>query len=123
MGFKVGRTFVLDFTGTELDGAEVTFRSCSIGDLQDLYAADGVAGPDGEAVKVARFLVKWNLEDQDGAPIPATAAGLLSLEAPAYRLVVGEWMKATKGITAPLDHRSNAGAGLPDSIEIPMEIQ
>ena len=121
MGFRVGRTFTLEFAGTDLDGAEVTFRSCSVGDL---IAFDGMTTKLEEAEFAARFLVSWNLEDDQG-PLPEDANGLLMLEEPAYNLVIREWLKATRGVTAPLDHRSSGGGTSPaqESASIPMEVQ
>jgi hypothetical protein len=119
MGFRVGRTFTLEFDGTDLDGAEVKFRSASIGALQEIRGAEGI---EEEAALVAPYLVSWNLEDESGS-LPADAKGLLALEEPAYRLIVSEWLKATRGVTAPLDHRSSGGerSREPESESIPME--
>jgi hypothetical protein len=120
MGFKVGRTFTLEFAGTDLDGAEVVFRSCSVADLLEY---EQIEARTDEASWAARFLVRWNLEDHNGDPLPADDLGLLDLEEPAYNLIIREWLKATRGITAPLDHRSNGGANssAQESPSIPME--
>ena len=120
MGFRMGRTFELSFEGTDLDGAEVRFRSASIGQLEEYLTYDG--GVAGEAEIVAGFLISWNLEDENGEPLPATADGLLTLEEPAYKLILREWLKATRGVTAPLDRRSSDGSSSPEpgSVSIPM---
>jgi hypothetical protein len=103
MGFKVGRTFVLEFEGTDLDGAVVKMRSCSVQTILDLRDAEDARG---ESDIFAQHLIDWNLEEEDGTPVEKSAAGFLSLEVPVRDLIFGEWQKATRGITAPLDHRS-----------------
>jgi hypothetical protein len=119
MGFKVGRVFALDFSGTDVDGAIVRIRSASIGTLQEMMTTDDV---EREAEIFADHLISWNLEydgdaypDKAGQQVPATGAGVLSLEEPVRDLLVKEWWKATRGITVPLDHRSNGGRQSPDT--------
>jgi hypothetical protein len=118
MGFKVGRVFALDFKGTDMDGATVRLRSASIGTLQAMITAS----VEDEADIFARHLVSWDLEyDPDAYPelasqgVPLTADGVLSLEEPLKNLLLREWWKATRGISAPLDHRSDDGQPSPDT--------
>jgi hypothetical protein len=106
MGFKVGRTFTLEFYGTDLAGAIVKMRSCTIGTLEELK--DPENGLDDELRIMAEHTVEWNLEDEDG-PIPVSIEGYKRLEIPVRDLIYVEWQKATKGVTAPLDHRSSDG--------------
>lgn len=115
MGFEMRRTFVLEFAGTDLDGAEVKLRSASIATIQELRECDIPR----ECEILAEHLVSWDLE-MDGEPIPPTKDGVMSLEVPAKNLILVEWIKATRGITAPLDHRSSDG-GKPGAEQIPME--
>jgi hypothetical protein len=121
VGFKVGRVFELDFTDTDAAGAVVKVRSVSIGRLAEV--------PDKtthvqDAEFLAEHLVEWNLEDA-GGPVPLTVKGLLSLELPFFWLIYGEWMKATRGVSAPFDRRSSGGGSPPVADEpapsIPME--
>lgn len=118
MGFKVGRTFTLEFHGTDLAGAVVKMRSASIGTIQKLRDPENDFAS--EAQIIVDHIIEWNLEDEDG-PIPVTVEGLKSLELPVRDLIYIEWQKATKGITAPLDHRSSDGEKR-DEPEIPQEI-
>lgn len=109
MGFVIGRTFELDFEGTDLggaDGAKVTMRSASIGEIN----AMGEMSLEDECAFIATKIVRWNLETEPGTPLEISAEGVLALEAPMRNLIFGEWMKATKGVTAPLDHRSTDGS-------------
>jgi hypothetical protein len=47
-------------------------------------------------------LVKWNIEQPKGKKVPATAAGLKSLELPLAMAIVNAWMTAVAG-SVPLD--------------------
>jgi hypothetical protein len=119
MGFQVGRVFELDFADTDAAGAIVKVRSCSIGTLR------GIETVDDEIREFADHVVEWNLEDSEGVPIPTTFDGMLMLEEPFKNLLIREWMKATRGISRPFDHRSDDGEPSPTGDEpapsIPME--
>jgi hypothetical protein len=110
MGFKVGRVFELTFEGTDLDGAEIKIRSASIQINLEL----GECTVERECEIIAEHLVSWNLEDSDGTPITIDAAGILGLEVPVKNLLLKEWLKATRGISAPLDRRSNDTVSSPE---------
>lgn len=104
MGFETARKFTLDFTDTDWSGAIVEMGPLSIKELQELLAGD----LQDEAKIFADHLISWDLEFK-GKPIPQTVDGFLSLEEPARDLVVKEWLRATRGISAPLDRRSKDG--------------
>lgn len=107
MGYKVGRTFSLEFEGTDLHGAVVKIRSQSIGVLKELISEECTV--DREMEILAEHLLSWNLETEDGAEIPATVAGVEMLEVAAKNLILREWRHASTGLTAPLDRRSSDG--------------
>jgi hypothetical protein len=110
MGFETARTFTLQFEGTEWDGAEVKLRSMSIKKLREFLAAD----LDTEIRMLSEHLIEWNLEI-NGKPIPLTPEGVGMLEEPAKNLIVVSWLKATRGISAPLERQSGGG----DTSEVP----
>jgi hypothetical protein len=109
-GFQIGRRFVLDFTDTDAAGAVVKCGSASVAEVLEIYK--DVTTIERESEIVAAHITEWNLED-DGVPVPITAAGLMSLEVPFRALIVAEWLEATRGITAPFDRRSNGGGPSP----------
>lgn len=121
-GFQVGRTFSLEFVDTDAEGAVVKMRSASVQTVLDIFKPE--LPIEGESEIVADHLVSWNLED-NGVPVPMTAEGLMSLEVPFRSLIVSEWLKATRGLSAPFDRRSDGGGPSPeeDSEEpsIPMD--
>lgn len=114
---EIGRTFELDFTGTEAAAATVRVRSASVATLKKVL--DGNQEVEDDAKIFAEHLISWDLTE-NGEPVPLTAEGVMRLEEPLMRLIVGEWIKATRGVTAPLDHRSSGGAK-PQEEQIPME--
>lgn len=119
MGFKVGRVYVLEFAGTGLEGAIVKARSPNVQDLEEVQADEVTE----QRIREIFFgyLLEWNLEREDGTPIPATlAAALQELEPTALTLIIKEWYRAAKGLTAPLDPRtlrprSDAGEPSPET--------
>ncbi len=104
MGFEIKRTFTLDFSETEWSGAIVKMGPLSIKELQELLSGDFET----EAKLFIDHLISWDLEF-DGVPVPQTVDGFYSLEEPARDLVTKEWLRATRGISAPLDRRSKDG--------------
>ena len=110
MATEMRRVFTLDFKGTAIPDAIVKVKSASIGTLLAMLDA-----PDAtvEMQALADHIVEWDLVN-DGVPIPLTLEGVRSLEEPAFKLIVSEWLKATRGISAPLDKRSASIKSLPE---------
>jgi len=123
MGFEISRQFTLDFTDTDWEGAIVTMRGAPISIVLEMSTCDLQR----EAELLAQHLVSWNLEmNGEPVPLPATAEEVFArLEAPAKNLIIVEWMRASRGISAPLDRRSNGGESSPEvenvELSIPME--
>lgn len=111
MGFQIGRTFVLDFGAegeTDLFGAVVKMRSGSVGTIAEF----GTCTPEREREILAEHVVEWNLED-DGVPLPIAAESFRLLDPPARDMIYVEWLKATRGLSAPFDRRSVGGTPSP----------
>ena len=52
------------------------------------------------------ILISWNIEDDDGAALPATGEGMLQAP-PAFVLdVLNHWIEATQAVPAPLVEES-----------------
>lgn len=65
-------------------------------------------------------LISWNLEDEDGQPMPHTVDALLALDPEYTRAIIGGWVDAVTGVSAPLGAPSNDG-GLSVEASIPMD--
>lgn len=123
MGFQIGRTFELDFGEegeTDAYGAVIKMRSASIATLTEFSTCGG----DREREIIAAHIVEWNLED-GGVPLPVEAESLRKLDPPFRDLIWTEWIRATRGVSAPFDRRSEGGEQSPEEDDteplIPME--
>lgn len=147
MGTRIKRkVFSLSFSDdSDLAGATVKVRSISWGELEGLFAVAGSVGAalaEGATAETligaldpqdvtqmtaifAKFgdaLVEWDLEDEDGTPIPATREGLASLDADVALEIIDPWLEAVQGVRAgtPLPAGSGSGATSPE-VSLPME--
>jgi hypothetical protein len=134
MGFKkVSTVLRLKFEDAAMTGLEVLAKSVPTGDFLDLMEAAGKMDltsqdfdpEDLKAVRVliegfAKALVSWNLEDEDGQPVPATLQGVRDQELDFLLPIVTAWMDAVAGVSASLGKASGSG-GTSLEAAIPME--
>ena len=131
MGYVPKRTlYKLDFSQTEHAGLEVVTRSASMAALLDILSladsveAAGLKNADQQqmAKLFALFdevLVEWNVETEDGTPVPATKAGLLSQDPEFVMTVIAAWAQAMSKAPPNLPGGSSTGAN-PLESSIPM---
>jgi len=104
-GFRIPeRTALINFQGTDYDGAEIRVR-LSVTFAQFIALRESAQGEDQEGM--ARLfgetvLMDWNLEDADGNLIPADGDGMLAIPLELTNLVVQHWVEAVAGVPAPL---------------------
>lgn len=111
MGFRLDRTYVLQFEGA-MEGAYVKLRATPVGVAMALRIGSSADG-DEILELLAKYVSDWNFEDETGEPLPITVEAIKeNLEVPMIAKIVGEWYKAATGVTAPLD---------PAVEQIPME--
>lgn len=130
MGYRVGRVYVLEFVGTGMEGAVIKVASPSIDTIEAI--------PDMKDEQLHKtffeHLREWNLEARDGSSLHMTVhAARAEMEPEELKLIVREWYRAARGVTAPLDTRvaktsstpSNAGAPSPEmeSLELSMPME
>jgi hypothetical protein len=100
-GFRPKRApFKLDFTGTEYEGLEITVRPVPMSVMLDTAAA--VASGDLAAFRhmtatLGYALESWNVEDDDGHPVPADLDGLMSQDPRFVTAVITAWTAAVHG--------------------------
>ena len=111
-GFRIpDKVAVITFEGTDYDGAEiraklnVNFRYFS--EIQAAISEDSTNG-----LRVAELfgdhaLIDWNLEDDDGNPVPANAEGMTMIPVELVNLMVGNWAEAVSDIPDPLEKISS----------------
>lgn len=131
MGYKrEGNIFKLRFADEEYNGLVVRAKSVSLGEfiqLAELAELKGKVVTIDDMPKVnklfemfSKALVSWNLEDDDGTPVPATLEGLYSQDVEFVMAIIMSWMEAVAGVSTPLVPPSIDGVPFPvDSI--PME--
>jgi hypothetical protein len=110
-----------DYPGLEVDAKSVSIEEyLKISRLADQMAAK----PAEEQVEelfgwFARRLVRWNLEDEEGKPVPPTVGGLMGEELPFAYAIVMAWVNKVVGVSAPL--RAASGGGAPSQAPDPTE--
>ena len=116
MGFRLNRTYDLEFTG-QMAGAEVKMRSGTIAVTQALIGSEA-----DEAVDIlVDHIISWNFVKEDGTPLPIEAEAIKAELEDVVVIKIGqEWLKAVRGITAPLDEESTSGSSSPE-VSIPTE--
>lgn len=102
MGFRPKHApFKLDFSGTEYEGLEVTMRPVPMSVLMDIAATAVSGNPAGFSHVAATFgyaVESWNVEDDDGHPVPADTDGLMSQDPRFVSAVIDTWLKAAYGL-------------------------
>ena len=105
-GFRLPeKTARINFEGTDYDGAEIRVL-LSVTFAQFIALRESAQGEDQEVM--ARLfgqdvLMEWNLEDDDGQPIPADGDGMLAIPLELTNLIVQHWVEAVSGVPAPLE--------------------
>ena len=110
------RTAILKFTDGDYEGAEVT---CSLDvstgiilDFQRIGEELSEADFDALLRKFGRYyLLSWNLEDNDGDPIPATAEGMSVAPTNFTVAMIQAWSDAVLGMSDPLELPLSNGLG------------
>ena len=121
MGYRPTRTtYVLDF-GDRYDGLEVKVRAGTLGNMLRIQTLSAKGEEMGEAeteemfVRFASLLAGWNIEDDDGTPVPATLDGLKGLEPGLAMEIMRAAGAAIGGVAAPLENGSADGG--PSAVE------
>jgi hypothetical protein len=102
-GFRPKRApMKLDFTGGEYAGLEITIRSVPMSVMQDVAAtasSNDAAAFRHIAATFAYAVESWNVEDDDGNPVPADLDGLMSQDPRFVMAVIKTWTEAQYGAT------------------------
>ena len=114
MGFRLPKkTARIKFEGTDYDGAEAEV-SLSLSIEQMFHVHDLISG--GDIVEGFRnfgeiVLISWNLEDDNGDPIPPTSEGFMSTPDRIFlNIIIDHWVQAMKGVPVPLESQSQGGS-------------
>lgn len=136
MGFKVPkRTIPLNFKGTELEGLEVNIKPLPLGEYLEyqkgfrrlVESGDEVTPEDEKFAedtlrRFAQVIDSWDLEDENGNPIPATHDGIMSLDPDFVFAMLNSFVMAIEGVGPELGKESNSGETL-DLPEVPIQME
>ncbi len=112
MGYRPKRrVYNLVFTGTDWEGLEVSMRGMTVGEELDLAGNDISAALIVE--ELTKRLISWNLEDEQGQPVPVADAP--NRDSRMMRRLNNVWIEALQGVhTAdPLPETSPSGETSP----------
>lgn len=124
MGFVPPTTGVkLTFDGSMYEGLEVTMDAVSTGTVLDIMENfDAAKSGDTAAFKslldgFSGALESWNIEDRrTGEPVPATLAGLRTLDFTLAMAVIGAWLGTVSEAPPPLPNGSSSGGGSQEAL-------
>jgi hypothetical protein len=125
MGYRPKKKiYDLKFEDPDMDGLEVKLRGLNTGQVLQADEARTEGGDDrihGLLRMYADQLVAWNIEDEDGKPLPMTIDAVLGLDLDFNMKIIDTWRMAIAGVPAPLDSDSLSGE---PSLEasIPMDV-
>lgn len=104
--------------------------SLSIGEFMNLTNALSEVKEDDDAAsqsttvlmlqRFAKSIISWNLEDEEGIPVPATLAGVQSQELGFITQILNAWMEAMAAVD-PKSQPSANGTGTFPEVSLPME--
>ena len=120
------KTYLIKFEeGHEHHGAEARLRGMTYGEWEHVTGLDGGEGDTNGAAAVRRFvdhLISWNLEDEDGKPVPMTMDAVKEMDKDLIKNLNNAWINTLVGVheSDPLEESSPSGG--PSLVEsVPME--
>jgi hypothetical protein len=116
MGYKTKvKTYLIQFAEDhELHGAEARATGLPLGEYMEAMGLDGSDGDNAPGTSLNRFLdhlTSWNLEDEHGAPIPATRDGARQVDHDLVIALSNAWVQQLIGVhdADPLPQSSPSG--------------
>jgi hypothetical protein len=130
-GYRRARNILkLRFEEEEFNGLEVMMKPVDVGMYLNIAHLAKIVGSQVRPedmdrlndlfVAFADHLISWNLEEEDGTPVPATFEGVKSYEIDFMLRIIGAWLSTVGGVPRPLGKASPNGESSPE-LSIPME--
>lgn len=114
------KQYALKFRDAEFDGLEVIMGSMTVGEWEEMMAPapedreQRAKANDANLLLFADRLISWNLEDAGHKPVPATLAGLKSLDRPFMTDLMTAWQLALLGVDPTSGSGSSPGGTTPE---------
>jgi hypothetical protein len=123
MGYRPKRKiYQLDFAGTDYEGLEASMRAPTVGEELEFEALRSKDGGARELFDLlTRLLVSWNVDDDQGQPVPTTFEGICTQEGSMVLAILNAGQQAASGVPDPLSQSSPSGEPSPEVYAIPME--
>ena len=117
--------YILNFEAPEFNGLEIRARSVSLRELFELQelqekSATDVTSAREVIMKMASVITGWNIEDDDGNPIPATYDALAEYEMAFVMAIFNAWMQSMSTVPKPQDGNSS-GTATSLELSLPMD--
>jgi hypothetical protein len=119
MGYRKTPTiYQLTFADPDYEGLEVRCKALKLGRLRKLLAVTGKGDMSNEELDelfgiLEEGLLSWNLEDEDGNPVPTTREGINDQEVPFILDIVDTWIDGMTGVGEDLGKGSSSGETFP----------
>jgi hypothetical protein len=110
--------YALDFTGTDYEGLQATVRGLTVGEELELNEMEFT--PDRVVKALVQRLISWNVEDDQGQPVPTTFEGVCTQDGGMVLAILDALRQANSGVPDPLPQSSPSGEPSP-AVPIPME--
>lgn len=108
----------LVFEDPEMSGLEVLCKRPNIYMIEEYTKTD--RNLDLQLELLVQCVISWNLEDEEGTPVPITVKGLKLQDQPLLVGLLDAWMSQAVKVTGPLGSSSLSGEPSPE-VSIPME--
>lgn len=121
------KTYLVQFDkGHEYHGAEARLTGMTYGEWEQVTGLDGGEGETSGGDAVKRFvahLISWNLEDENGKPLPTTMDAVKQLDHDLVAALNNAYINTLIGVheADPLPSSSTSGEPSPEVSGIPME--
>jgi hypothetical protein len=115
------KLYQMDFTGTGLEGLEVTMLGMSVEESLKLATLDELKDMKGAPTEreltmlrelfefVASKVHSWNMVEEDGTSIPPSAREFMAMDAGDAFLMLDKWQDAVMAVPDPLERKSSDG--------------
>lgn len=127
MGFKVKhKELVIKFADEDYEGLEIVARAPTVREALEAEKlskiGDEPTAKDLEKIfaYVAKFILRWNIEDDEGKTMPINAASFIDFPTDFAWAIVAGFTEGSSGVPAPLDSSSPNGE-ISQELSVPME--
>lgn len=110
MGYRrKSKTYRIIWDEGEYEGLEIRMKSLSVGEMLELGSATEGGVYENLVKPFTDHLISWNLEDENGKPVPATSKGVGEQDMDLVVAAAMKWMSAMTDVQPDLKETSPSG--------------